>query len=284
MTEPRSRHANRLLNAACISAAVLVGGGFFWIVGDVLWHGLGEVSWSLLSEAPSDAGRAGGIAPILLSSALILGICMVVVLPLGLGTAALLAEYGRDHPRSIALIGRSLDVLAAVPSIVFGLFGYAFFGIALGMGFSIASGGLTLACMVLPLLIRAAEAALQSVPDEQRLAAAALGMSRTRTLRSVLIPAAAAGIVAGLILSIGRAVAETAALLFTSGYVSRAPESLLDSGRALSVHIFDLAMNVSGGESRAYASAVVLLSTLLALNLLAGSLGQRLLARNLRTI
>ena len=152
------------------------------------------------------------------------------------------------------------------------------------MGFSIASGGLTLACMVLPLLIRAAEAALQSVPDEQRLAAAALGMSRTRTLRSVLIPAAAPGIVAGLILSIGRAVAETAALLFTSGYVSRAPESLLDSGRALSVHIFDLAMNVSGGESRAYASAVVLLSTLLALNLLAGSLGQRLLARNLRTI
>lgn len=163
----------------------------------------------------------------------------------------------------------ALDILAGVPSIVFGLFGNAFFCVTLGLGFSILSGGLTLACMALPLLARATEVSLRSLPAETRQAAAALGLSQGRTILRLLLPAAAPGIAAGLALAMGRALAETAALIFTSGYVDRMPESLHDSGRALSVHIYDLALNVSGGEASAAASALVLVALLVLLNGLA---------------
>jgi phosphate transport system permease protein len=164
-------------------------------------------------------------------------------------------------------VRRSLDVLAGVPSIVFGLFGNAFFAITLGFGYSILSGGLTLACMVLPILIRTSEQAIRAVPAEYRYAAAALGMKRATILFRVVLPVATPALAAGVVLSIGRALAETAALIFTSGYVARSPESLFDSGRSLSVHIYDLAMNVPGGGSRAYATACVLVSLLLMINI-----------------
>ena len=256
-------------------AALTVAGAFGWILADVLTHGASHLSLELLTAAPADAGRTGGIAPILVSTVLILGVCMAVALPLGLGSAVLLAEFSRNANGFGRIIRRSLDVLAGLPSIVFGLFGYALFCHALGLGFSILSGGLTLACMVLPVLIRSVEAALRAVPDEMRTASAALGLSKTTTIRSLLLPAAAPGLAVGLILGIGRALAETAALLFTSGYVSRMPASLLDSGRALSVHIYDLAMNVPGGNNMAYASALVLLGLLLGMNALATELVQR---------
>jgi phosphate transport system permease protein len=175
-------------------------------------------------------------------------------------------------------------VLAGVPSIVFGLFGNAFFCIYLGLGFSILSGGLTLACMVLPILIRTAEEGLHSAPHDYRLAAAALGMSRSATLVHLLLPAAAPALVAGLMLGIGRAGAETAALIFTSGYVDRMPDSLFDSGRALSVHIYDLSMNVAGGDASAYASALVLIILLLIINSMAKGLIKHWLHRSVITV
>jgi phosphate transport system permease protein len=144
-----------------------------------------------------------------------------------------------------------------------------FFCIALGMGYSIMSGGLTLACMVLPILIRTTEQAILAVPDDYRHAAAGLGLSRTTTLFRVILPAAAPGMAAGLVLSVGRALAETAALIFTAGYVTRMPESLQDSGRSMSVHIYDLALNVPGGSSQAYATAAVLVVLLLIINAVA---------------
>jgi phosphate transport system permease protein len=246
--------------------ALFVTAVFCWILGDIIWHGVGQLSWEFLTTAPRNAGREGGIAPILISTCLILGVCMAVSLPLGVGTAVLLAEFTTTESIFGRLVRRSLDVLAGVPSIVFGLFGNAFFSIKLGLGFSILSGGLTLACMVLPILIRSTEAGLQAVPSEYRLGAAALGLSRTTTLGKLLLPAATPGLVVGLVLGIGRAIAETAALIFTSGYVDRMPESLLDSGRSVSVHIFDLSMNVAGGDANAYASALVLLILLLLVN------------------
>ncbi|MFQ5742302.1 MAG: PstA family ABC transporter permease, partial [Acidobacteriota bacterium] len=177
-----------------------------------------------------------------------------------------LAEFSSERSIFGRLIRRSLDVLAGVPSIVFGLFGNVLFCQILGFGFSILSGGLTLACMVLPILIRSTEAGFRAVPDEYRHASAALGLSRCSTLFKVLLPVAVPGLLVGLVLGIGRAIAETAALIFTSGYVDRMPESLLDSGRSLSVHIFDLAMNVPGADAYAYASALVLVSALLVIN------------------
>lgn len=273
--------ADRLAAAALWAAFLFVCGSFLWILGDLLVHGAGAVDWDFLTKSPRDAGRAGGILPILVSTLLVLAVCLAAVVPLGTLAAAHLAGPAGDGPAGRA-VRRSLDVLAGVPSIVFGLFGNAFFCVALGMGFSILSGGLSLACMVLPLYLRTAEEGLRAVPAELRLAAEALSLSRATTLRCVLLPAAAPALAAGLVLAVGRALAETAVLLFTSGYVDRMPSSLLDSGRVLSLHVYDLAMNVPGGEENAYASALVLMVLLLAVNLAAGSLARRVPSWNAR--
>ncbi|MFT6429952.1 MAG: phosphate transport system permease protein [Halopseudomonas sp.] len=245
---------------------------FAWLLGDILIKGVPAISWEFLSQAPSRAGRQGGIWPILVSTVLILSVAICVALPLGLCSAIWLAEFTRRDGPLGRRIGLALDILAGVPSIVIGLFGYAFFSGFLGLGFSILSGGLTLACMMLPILVRTAESGLTAVPDEWRHAAAALGMRRGSVLWHVLLPAAAPAITAGLLLAVGRATAETAALIFTSGYVDRMPESLNDSGRALAVHIYDLSMNVTGGDHAAYGSALVLVTLIIVINLLANLL------------
>ncbi|GIW72047.1 MAG: hypothetical protein KatS3mg102_1589 [Planctomycetota bacterium] len=261
------------------AAALAVAGLLGWLVGEIAAGGAPALSWSLLAEAPADAGRAGGILPILVSTLLLVGVCLSVALPLGLGAAVWLAELAAAGGRRGRWVRASLDALAGVPSIVMGLFGSALFCRTLGLGYSILAGGLTLACMALPIAVRAAEQGLREAAGELRRAAAALGLGRAATLLHVLLPAAAPALLVGVVLGIGRAAAETAALLFTSGYVDRMPGSLLDSGRSLSIHIYDLAMHVPGGNHRAYASALVLLAVLLCLNALAGWMADRWLAR-----
>jgi phosphate transport system permease protein len=265
------------LGLGLVAAGVVV--TFGWILFDLLSLGLGRLSWDFLTAAPREAGRAGGIGPVIVSTLAILAVCLATAVPLGLGSAAFLAELTRPGVRLGRWVRRGLDLLAAVPSIVFGLFGSVFFGRVLGLGFSILAGGLTLACMVLPILVRATENGFRSAPEELRRGAAALGLSRTATLRHLMLPAALPGLVVGLVLGIGRALAETAALLFTSGYVSRLPSSLLDSGRALSVHIYDLAMNVPGGEGSAAATALVLVLLLVAINVTASRAAEAWLGR-----
>jgi len=255
-----------LLSLLVWTAAIFVTAVFIWLLVDLVWHGTGKLSWEFLTTEPQNAGREGGIASILVSTMLLLTVCLAVAVPLGLGTAILLAEFTVVDNWFGRLVRRNLDMLASVPAIVFGLFGNAFFSITLGLGFSILSGGLTLACMVLPILIRSMEEGLRSVPYEHRMVAASLGLSRTATIFNLLLPAAVPSLAAGLILGIGRAMAETAALIYTSGYVDRMPSSLLDSGRALSLHIYTLSMNVSGGDSSAYGSAMVLMILLLLTN------------------
>lgn len=264
-----SASKERVATAVVWIAATFIVGVLAWILADIFLKGASQLSLSFLWDDMEDAGRGGGIASIIVSTLAILTVTLAVAVPLSLATAIALTEHTRDLSRSGRMVRRSLDVLAAVPSIVFGLFGNAFFCIALGMGYSILSGGLTLACMALPIMIRTTEQAIRSVPDDYRLASAALGLSRTTTMFRVVLPAAAPGLAAGLVLGIGRALAETAALMFTSGYVTRMPESLLDSGRSLSVHIYDMAMNVPGGNARSCAAAVVLVTLLLLLNITA---------------
>jgi phosphate transport system permease protein len=239
---------------------------FLWIVGGIMVHGLDQLSWSFLVEAPRRSGRQGGIGPILVSTFLIVSVCLAVAIPLALGAALLLAEFVPRRSRGARLVRLSLDVLAGVPSVVFGIFGSAFFCSLLGLRFSILSGGMTLACMVLPVLIRTAEQSLRNVPNAYRTGAAALGLTRSRVIFTVLLPVATPGILVGVLLGTGRAMAETAALIFTSGYVDRMPSSLLDSGRALSVHIFDLSMNVPGGDAAASRASIVMLLLLLLIN------------------
>ncbi len=268
----RHRIREVLATAAIWISAVLVVAILIWILADIALQGLSHVSLAFLTEEVEDAGRSGGIGPIILSTFLILAVTLSIAIPLSLATAIALTErIGQDTWFS-RTVRRCLDILAGVPSIVFGLFGNAFFAITLGLGYSILSGGLTLTCMVLPILIRTSEQAIASVPTEYRYAATALGLGRAATLFRVVLPAAVPSLMAGVVLSIGRALAETAALIFTSGYVVRTPESLLDSGRSLSVHIYDMAMNVPGGSSQAYATACVLVGLLLAINAITGLL------------
>lgn len=265
----RQSFRDRLVQCVIYLAVLFVCAVFSWILFDLIRGGIAHISWEFLTESPRDAGRAGGIGSILVSTLMILLVALAAALPLAWTTAVLLAEYVPVTSKFGMTVRYSLQVLAGVPSIVFGLFGNAFFSIYLGLGFSILSGGLTLACMLLPILVSTAEAGLRALPDTYRLSAAALGMSRTATLFHLLLPAAAPTLAAGLLLGIGRAMAETAALLFTSGYVDRMPGSLMDSGRALALHIFDLSMNVPGGDTPAYASALVLVVLLLCINILA---------------
>ena len=275
-----NRASERVFSFAIWSAAALVAAVFMLVLMDLLWQGVSHLSWNFLFSEPENAGRNGGISSILISTLLIILVALAVAIPLGLGTAVWLAEYKR-RGRTANLVRLSLDVLAGVPSIVFGLFGNAFFCVFLGLGFSILAGGLTLACMILPIFIRTSEAGLSAIGNDWRSGAAALGMSRATTLWQVLLPAAAPAIAAGLILGIGRATAETAALIFTSGYVDRMPESLTDSGRSLAVHIYDLSMNVSGGDSAAYASALVLIILIVILNAIALMLTDYWLAKRI---
>lgn len=263
----RIRVREVLLPMAMVMAVALVVGALAWVVLDLLLFGWKRLSWEFLVDEPRRNGRAGGIAPILVSTGLILSCCLAVVVPIGLTAAVLLAQ---SRNRAADLIRLSLDVLSGAPSIVLGLFGYAFFCQALGLGFSILSGGLTLACMCLPLVVRIAESGIRAVPREQVAAAAALGLSRLTTLRTLILPAAAPALGAALALGIGRALAETAALLYTSGYVDRMPGSLMDSGRSLTVHIYDLAMNVPDGDASAAATALVLITVLIIIDLVAG--------------
>lgn len=261
-----------LIGALTWTVPALVMVVFLWLLGDIVVNGLTGLNWEFITESPQNGGRAGGIAPIIVSTFLTVGVCICAALPLSLCTALFLAEFTQEkHPLS-QIIRVSLNCLAAVPSIVFGIFGNAFFCIMLGLGFSILSGGLTLACMVLPILIRTMENSIRAVPDQYRLGAAALGMRPHRIVLQIVLPLSLPGLFVGLLLGLGRALAETAALVFTSGYVDRMPTSLFDSGRTLSIHILDLSMNVAGGDANAYASVLVLAILILLINSVVGVL------------
>ncbi len=249
------------------------------IVWDLLRLGLPHLSWSFLTGEVADGGRSGGIGPVLVSTVMIVVIALTFAIPPGVGCALWLSEFVPTGSAQARIITGGVDLLASVPSIVFGLFGMTFFSQVLGLGFSILSGGLTLACMILPLLVRTTLTALQSLPPDLRPAAVALGLSQVTTIRKILLPAALPGMLVGVTIGVARALSETAALIFTSGYATRWPESAGDSGRALSVHIYDLAMNIPNGAAAASASALVLLLMILVINSFASSLSAQWLRK-----
>lgn len=273
---------DRIFASLIYASTALIALIFLWILGDIVFKGLAHLSFGFLLNEPSNAGREGGILTIIISTALILFVAIIAAVPFGLSVAIWLAEFSKTSGRANATTRLTLDVLAGVPSIVYGLFGNAFFCIFLGLGFSILSGGLTLACMILPIFIRTAESGFSAVNRGWRSGAAALGMSKASAIWHILLPSATPAIMAGLVLGIGRATAETAALIFTAGYVDRMPDSLMDSGRALSVHIYDLSMNVTGGDPAAYASALTLIAVIILFNILAQSLTDQWLARKVK--
>lgn len=247
------------------------------ILGDVLIKGVGEVSLSFLTEAPKEMGKEGGVFPAIVATIYMTVLAILVATPVGVGTAIYLTQYAKPG-RFTRVITYSTECLAAVPSIIFGLFGLAFFVVFLKMGLSVLAGGLTLSLMVLPTIIRTSQQAIDTVPESYREGSLALGGTRYQTILRVILPSALPGILTGVILSIGRAIGETAAIIYTAGGALGLPISPFDPARNLSYHLFLLATEV-GAMGKAYGAAVVLVVIILALNFIATWLVNRFKAK-----
>ncbi len=218
--------------------------------------------------------------PAILGTLALGALSLMIAVPLGVGAAVFLTEYTRPSPLT-TIMRFGTDSLAGVPSIIFGLFGFIFFVTRLNLGWSLLAGSLTIALMVLPTLIRTAEEAIRAVPVAYREVSYGLGASRWQMVRTVVLPNALPGIVTGIILSFGRAVGETAAVIFTAGTALNIPTSVLSPTRTMAVHFYILAVE---GISlpKAYATGAVLIATILVINVVANLLITRGVARAVR--
>jgi phosphate transport system permease protein len=248
-----------------------------FIIVDISIKGLPQVTMSFLSSEPVDMGRHGGILSTIVATAYITLLAILLASPLGVGTAIYLTEYTREG-WATRVIRFGSECLAGVPSIILGLFGFVLFVLKLGFGWSVLSGALTLAIMVLPIIIRTSEEAIKAVPQEYRTACYSLGMSQWQTVTRIVLPSALPGITTGIMLSVGRSLGETAVLLFTAGAALRSPVSLFDSGRTMAVHFYILARE-GISMPNAYGTAAVLVISILLINLVAYTLMQRLMKR-----
>lgn len=251
-----------------------------FIIVFVLGKGLPGVTWEFLATNPKDMGKAGGILPTLVGTVLLPVMAIAIALPLGVGTSVYLTEYTRETRLTRAL-RFGTDCLAGIPSIIFGLFGFIFFVVMLKMGWCLLSGALTLAIMVLPTIIRTSEEAIRAVPNAYREVSFALGATRWETVLKVVLPNALPGIVTGVVLGIGRSIGETAAVIFTAGSALRMPMTAFDSVRTMSVHFYILAREGISNQN-AYATAAVLIISVLLINLLSYSMMHRFIAKRSR--
>ncbi len=258
--------------ATAFTVVVLV-----FIIVFVLSKGLPGINLEFLFSSPKDMGRAGGIFPTLVGTVLLPLLAIAIALPLGVGTAVYLTEYTRETQLT-RVLRFGTDCLAGIPSIIFGLFGFIFFVVMLKMGWCLLSGGLTLAIMVLPTIIRTSEEAIRAVPNAYREVSFSLGATRWETVLKVVLPNALPGIVTGVMLGIGRSIGETAAVIFTAGSALRMPTSAFDSVRTMSVHFYILAREGISNE-KAYATAAVLIISVLLVNLAAYGMMHRFMAK-----
>lgn len=258
--------------SALLAVAVLV-----FIVSYIIIQGLPVLSLDFLLSSPTKMGREGGILPSIVGTVVLTLLSVVIAAPLGVGTAIFLTEYTREGTFS-KIVRFGTESLAGIPSIIFGLFGFLFFVIRLNMGWSILSGALTLASMILPTVVRTSEEAIRTVPDVYREVSFALGASRWQTVTSVVLPLALPGMVTGIILAVGRAVGETAAVIFTAGSSLRIPRSVFDPVRTLPVHFYLLARE-GISLSNAYGTAAVLVIAVLLVNMSAYLVMNRIVVR-----
>ena len=249
-------------------------GTLIFVIGFVLAGGIRHVTWEFLTGPILDMGRSGGILPTIVGTALMVLVAIGIAAPLGIASAVYLAEYTREG-RITRSIRFGINCLSGVPSIIFGLFGFILFVMIMGFGWSILSGGLSLTAMVLPTIILTSEEALRSVPIQYRTVAASLGATRWQVVTKSVLPYATPGILTGIILSIGRSIGETAAVIFTAGAAVQMPGSLFDSARTMAVHFYTLAREGISNDM-AYATAAVLILSILVINITAYAMMNRL--------
>ena len=253
--------------AAVITFAVLL-----FLIAYILINGIPNLKLSLFEWTYNSDNVS--MMPAIITTVEMTLLALVIAVPLGLFTAIYLNEYAKRGNKLVNLIRITTETLSGIPSIVYGLFGMLFFVTQLHWGYSLIAGGMTLAIMILPLIMRTAEEALMAVPDTFREGSFGLGAGRLRTVFRIVLPSAMPGILSGIILAIGRIVGETAALIFTAGTMAQIP-GLFQSGRTLAIHMY-----VLSGEglhmNEAYATAVVLLVVVLLMNALSAFVAKKL--------
>lgn len=239
----------------------------------ILVHGVPYIRPSLFAFTYTSDNAS--LMPALINTISMTLLSLIIAVPLGIFAAIFLVEYAKRGNKFMGVIRLTTETLSGIPSIVYGLFGLLFFVNTLGWGFSLLAGAFTLAIMILPLIMRTTEEALKAVPDSFREGSFGLGAGKLRTVFRIVLPSAVPGILAGVILAVGRIVGETAALIYTAGTVANIPDSVMGSGRTLAVHMYNLA---SEGlyMDQAYATAVVLLILVVGINTLSGVIAKRL--------
>lgn len=254
--------------AALITFTVLI-----FLIIYILVHGVPYLKPSLFSLHYNSENAS--LMPALINTVIMTLLSLLLAVPIGIFSAIFLAEYAGKGNKFVDIIRLTTETLSGIPSIVYGLFGMLFFVSTCHWGFSLLAGAFTLAIMILPLIMRTTEEALLSVPDSYREGSFGLGAGKLRTVFYIVLPSAVPGILAGVILAIGRIVGETAALIYTAGSVAQVPSSVLGSGRTLAVHMYLLA---SEGlyMDQAYATAVILLVLVVVINTLSGIVAKRL--------
>ena len=271
------RTGQKIAKTVIWAAAILVLFTLAFVIIYILAKGLPLISFEFLTEIPKNMGKEGGISSTIAGTLLVTAVAIVIATPFGIGTAFYLAEYTKENVVT-KIIRFSANSLAGIPSIVYGLFGFIFFVQYMGLGWSVLSGGLTLAVMILPTLIRTAEEAIHTVPKMYREVSFSLGATKWQTIAKAVFPSALRGIANGVILSVGRCVAETAAVVLTAGSALRMPDSLGSPARTMAVHFYILAREGISMEN-AYGTAALLIILIFIINVGANMLLNRFMAK-----
>ena len=254
-------------------SAILTFTVLIFLIAYILIRGVPYITPSLFSFTYTSENAS--LMPALINTVVMTLLSLLIAVPFGIFSAIFLVEYAGRGNRFVEIIRLTTETLSGIPSIVYGLFGMLFFVTTCGWGFSLLAGAFTLAIMILPLIMRTTEEALKSVPDSYREGSFGLGAGKLRTVFRIVLPSAVPGILAGVILAVGRIVGETAALIYTAGSVADVPSSVMGTGRTLAVHMYNLA---SEGlyMNQAYATAVILLVLVVGINTLSSIVAKRL--------
>ena len=265
--------ASLILMLLVMLSAIITFMVLIFLIVYILVHGLPYLKPSLFSLHYTSENAS--LMPALINTVIMTLLSLLIAVPFGIFSAIFLVEYAKKGNKFINVIRLTTETLSGIPSIVYGLFGMLFFVTACGWGFSLLAGAFTIAIMILPLIMRTTEEALKSVPDSYREGSFGLGAGKLRTIFCIVLPSAVPGILAGVILAIGRIVGETAALIYTAGTVAQVPKNVMGSGRTLAVHMYNLA---SEGlyMNQAYATSVVLLVLVVGINALSSVVARKL--------
>ena len=272
-TFSKSKIQSIALRIAVYASGLLTVGVLLCLVVYILIKGVPHLSLDLFSLKYTSENVS--LFPALINTVTMTFFSLLIAVPLGIFSAIYLVEYARRGNKLVSVVRITAETLSGIPSIVYGLFGFLLFVTTLGFGYSLLAGALTLAIMILPVIMRTTEEALISVPDSYREGSFGLGAGKLRTIFKIVLPSAMPGILAGVVLSVGRIVGETAALIYTAGSVAQIPDNLMGSGRTLSIHLYALWTEGLNTE-QSYATAVVLLFIVIGLNALSAFVAKRL--------